>query len=132
MIKILIVDDSPTARDIIASLVAIDENIKIVGYAENGSQAVEYNRMLEPDVILMDIHMPIMDGITATRRIMKTRPVPIVIMTTDYTSNQLSEAMTAGAVDVYEKPNMAWGIEQIRDFCAKLNVLATQPLPRHE
>lgn len=129
--KILIVDDSPNAREIIALQLSIDKNIEIVGYAENGVQAVSSCKLLRPDIILMDIHMPIMNGIEAIRSIMRECPTPIVVLTDDFTGPRVSEALNAGALEILDKPNLSWGKTEIEDFCGTLKFIATTPLPRY-
>ena len=69
-IRVLIVDDSQVLRDAIRSLLASRSDIQIVAEAENGLRAVQLARELSPDVIVMDTHMPVMDGLEATRRIL--------------------------------------------------------------
>ncbi len=72
-INLLIVDDQSLIRDGIASLLSLQENIVIAGTASNGKEAVEKADRLRPDVILMDIRMPVMDGITAAEKNHKNR-----------------------------------------------------------
>lgn len=107
MIKVLVVDDSPVAREFLAHMLGSDSDIKVIGTAANGEEAVEAARKLNPDVIAMDIHMPKMDGFEATRRIMETQPRPIVIVTGSLMAKEVSTAMQAieaGALAVVKKP----------------------------
>ncbi|MBI3995582.1 MAG: response regulator, partial [Nitrospirae bacterium] len=78
MIKVLIVEDSPTVRDLLAHILSSDPEIRVIGTAADGEEALEAVKRNKPDVVTMDIHMPKMDGLVATRRIMETHPVPIV------------------------------------------------------
>ena len=80
MIKVMIVEDSPVARDLLVYIFSSDPEIQVVGVAGNGMEAIEMAKQKRPDVITMDIHMPRMNGIEATRRIMETQPTPIVIV----------------------------------------------------
>ena len=80
MPSVLIVDDSPTARDILAAILSSDPAIEVLGVAENGRQGVEMTKLLSPDVITMDINMPLMNGMEATKEIMIESPTPIVIV----------------------------------------------------
>jgi two-component system chemotaxis response regulator CheB len=107
MIKILIVDDSLTARAVLSHLLEQDPEITVLGFATDGRQAVEMAGKLKPDLITMDIEMPDMNGLEATRLIMAERPIPIVIVTGHANSPKLNvafEAMKAGALEVIPKP----------------------------
>lgn len=129
--QILIVDDSPIARDTIASLISLDNEIEIIGYAENGQEAILLNDILNPSLILMDVEMPKMDGIEATRQIMASNPKPIVILTAvkfdGVTTQKINDV---GAVWIIEKPQMDWSKTYILDFCAHLKFLETISIPK--
>ncbi len=112
MIKVLIVDDSHTTMEYLKYLLDSDDEIMIVGIAENGEEAVELSKRKRPDVILMDINMPRMDGFEATRIIMENNPVPIIIMSATHDVKDtviVFRAMEAGAVTLLNKP---WGIDR--------------------
>ncbi|HEX9934516.1 MAG TPA: response regulator, partial [bacterium] len=79
MIKVLITEDSPVIRGYLKHIMSSDPEIEVVGTAQDGEEAVKMVAMYRPDVVTMDIHMPKMDGFEATRKIMETHPVPIVI-----------------------------------------------------
>jgi two-component system chemotaxis response regulator CheB len=107
MIKVLVVEDSPTVKELLVNILSSDPEIRVVGTANNGEEAIEATILHKPDVITMDIHMPKMDGFEATRRIMETKPVPIVIVTGSSDAREVStsfKAMEAGAVSVVPKP----------------------------
>jgi two-component system chemotaxis response regulator CheB len=107
VIKVLIVDDSPVVRDFLARILTSDPEIRVVGTAGNGEEAVEAVRDSRPDVVTMDIHMPKMDGFEATRRIMETHPVPIVIVSGSVNAAEVTtsfRAMEAGALTVLARP----------------------------
>jgi len=107
MIKVLIVDDSHTTMEYLKYLLDSNDEIMIVGIAENGYEAVELSKKKHPDVILMDINMPGMNGFQATRIIMENNPVPIIIMSATHdvkNTDVIFKAMEAGAATLTNKP----------------------------
>lgn len=97
-IRLLIVDDEYSYRRILRAALQIHPDIKIIGEAGDGLQAVEMANRLAPDVILMDIQMPIMDGIQATRHIVIDKPrIGIIILTAYYATEHILQAIQAGA-----------------------------------
>lgn len=106
-IKVLVVDDSPTAREFLVYLFASDPNFQVIGTAFNGEDAVAAVRNKRPDVVTMDIHMPKMNGYDATRVIMESCPVPIVIVTGSLPDDEMKApfaALDAGALAVIKRP----------------------------
>ena len=106
-IKILIVDDSPLIQKMFAHLFKQDPQLEIIGTAGDGQAALAFLSIRRPDVILMDIQMPIMNGYEATRRIMETDPIPIVICSASSQRDEVDKtflAMEAGAVACVSKP----------------------------
>ncbi len=107
MIKVLIVEDSAVVRQHLKNILEKGEGIRVIGMAENGVESLKFVQEQKPDVITMDINMPKMNGLEATRRIMETRPVPIVIVSASYDPGDVDKsfhAMEAGAVAIVEKP----------------------------
>lgn len=107
MINILIVDDSKTEAQLFKHLFESQSDMRVIGCAKDGREAVEMAARLKPDLITMDLEMPVMDGHTATRLIMSQHPVPIVVISSklDATSVDMTYlALDAGAVSVLAKP----------------------------
>src|SRR3981081_286598 len=96
--RILIADDHALFRSGLRALFESLEGIEVVGEAENGREAVELAEQLQPDIVLMDIQMPEMDGIEATRRLAASRPAPAVLVLTMHEDDEsVFSAMRAGA-----------------------------------
>lgn len=97
-IKVLIVDDEPLIRHALSTILATDHGIVTVFSAENGKQAIEYCSDHEVDVVLMDLQMPIMDGVSATRAIKSHIDSPAILAITAFSSDEyLIPVLTAGA-----------------------------------
>lgn len=110
-IKVLIVDDSAVMRKLLTSLLDADPDIEVVGTAGDAFVARDKIKLLNPDVLTLDIEMPKMDGITFLRNIMRLRPMPVV-MVSSITTKGASAAMQAldlGAVDFFPKPHLENG-----------------------
>ena len=98
MIRILLVDDQSIVREGLASLLETHADLEIVGEAANGKIAVERSRVLKPDVILMDVRMPIMDGVAAIRLLTQQAPeIKILVLTTFDDDEYVTKAMSYGA-----------------------------------
>src|SRR5580692_1389465 len=107
MISVLVVEDSPVVKELMVHILSSDPAICVAGTAGNGEEALEAVERLRPDIITMDIHMPKMNGLDATRRIMETHPTPIVVVSGSSTPRVASLAFTAieaGALAVVERP----------------------------
>ncbi len=104
-IRVLVVDDSTFLRRTLSLILNADPRLEVVGTAENGAKAVELTLELQPDVITMDVEMPVMDGIGAIQRIMTTRPTPILMFSSLTTQGARTtlEALEYGAVDYLPK-----------------------------
>ena len=102
--RLLIVDDQVNVRKGLQALLQLERDLEIVGTAANGLEAVDLAEQLEPDIILMDLHMPHLDGLEATRRIRnKGLPVQIIVLTTHSDATCQQQARQAGADALVEK-----------------------------
>ena len=106
-IKVLVVDDSSLVRKITTDILESDPQIKVVGTANNGKSAIFKNNKLDPDVITMDIEMPILDGLAALKYIVETNPKPVIMMSvlTQHGAEATFKALEYGAVDFIPKPS---------------------------
>ncbi|MBF0273959.1 MAG: chemotaxis-specific protein-glutamate methyltransferase CheB [Nitrospinae bacterium] len=105
-VKVLIVDDSATIRRIIKKTLETDPDIEVVGEADDGKKAIELVAQLKPDIVTMDIHMPIMNGTEAIERIMEEYAVPIVVISGMGESIKAFELIEKGALDLIAKENI--------------------------
>ena len=129
MIKVLIVDDSRTAREYLAHVLGSDPAIEVAGTACDGASAVELARRLKPDVITMDIYMPSVNGIEATRRIMESHPAPIVIVSGIWDPKEVEttfKAIEAGALAVVRRPGVGDGEEdtEAKELISKVKLMS--------
>jgi two-component system chemotaxis response regulator CheB len=106
-IRVLIVDDSAFMRKALETILITDENVQVVGHAKDGREAVRLSESLKPDVITMDINMPVMDGLQATAEIMTTNPRPIVVVSSESRQGAAStlRALELGAIEFVAKPS---------------------------
>ena len=107
MIRVLVVEDSPVIREFLEHILNSDPAITVIGTASNGEEALSAVEELKPDLITMDIHMPKMNGLEASRQIMETHPTPIVIVSGSSNAREVAttfHAMEAGAVAFVDRP----------------------------
>lgn len=98
VVRVLVVDDQQLMRDGLASLLSIQEGIEVVGAASNGQEAIEQALAQRPDVILMDVRMPMMDGVAATAHLRRQAPECQILMLTTFDDDEyVVEALRAGA-----------------------------------
>jgi len=122
MIRILLADDSILVRTVLREALHSNGDLSVVGEAANGIEAVTLTKSLKPDIIIMDILMPLMDGLQATEAIMAETPTPILILSSTVNDKDVKLAFTAikkGALDVMEKPAISGAASQA-DFFGRL------------
>jgi DNA-binding NarL/FixJ family response regulator len=110
-IRVLVADDQPIFTKMLEAVLAGDDRVEVVGHAANGQQALELAAELAPDVILMDISMPVMDGLEATRRLAEVAPSARVLMLTESgLPGDVMRARKAGAAGYVPKTRIASGL----------------------
>ncbi len=118
-LRVLVVEDSLTMRRFLCDAVAADPGCEMVGEAQDGKQAIELCQQLRPDVISLDMMLPVMSGMAATEFIMAYVPTPILVVSASTNRGELFktyEALAAGAVDAFEKPRAD---EDSASWCAR-------------
>lgn len=131
-IRVVVVDDSTTARELLVALLQSAKGIQVVGSAANGEEAVRLVKRLRPDVVTMDVVMPKMDGLEATRQIMHEAPTPIVIVTATLMRDDMDlafEALQAGALTALRKPGLA-DPETCQQVVRAVRLMADVPVVR--
>lgn len=130
-VRVLVVDDSLICRQLISEVLRLDPDIEIAGTAANGSEALARLAVLKPDVVTMDVDMPVMDGLTAVEHIMAERPTPILLLTGDprYQAPELTyRALELGALALQIKPSIdaepeAWNLAREVKLLASVKVI---------
>jgi pilus assembly protein CpaE len=123
-IRVLVVDDISESRDNVAKLLRFEADIEVVGMAESGEEAIELASQLEPNIVLMDVNMPGMDGITATTRITSRLPnTAVIMMSVQNEPDFLRRSMMAGAREFLAKP---FSLDELIESIRHVNQLAQQ------
>lgn len=107
-IRVVVVDDSAMMRQIITGLLEQDASIRVVGAARDGREAIALVEQLRPDVVTMDVRMPVMDGLATTEHLMAYCPTPILVLTASLANHEVDitfKMLGAGALEVVEKPS---------------------------
>jgi len=129
-IRVLIIEDSAFMRKMISEILMTNEQIQVVGTARNGEDGLKKIKSLSPDVITLDIEMPVMDGITTLENIMKTDPIPVVMLSslTSKGAEQTVLAISIGAVDFIAKPSgsISLDIEVMKDEIISKVIMASK------
>lgn len=121
-VRVVIVDDSTVVRNLIRSWLEAEPDLVVVGEAADGAEAVQQVLRLRPDVVTMDLEMPVMNGLQAIEAIMGTQAVPILVLSSSEDAEQSCQALNLGAVEVMAKP--ALGSAQARHLVERVRLLA--------
>ncbi len=125
--RVLIVDDSEVACDMLSALFSMATDFDIVGIARNGREGVEMAKRLAPDLITMDLHMPVMNGYDAVEQIMADTPASILVITSFREAETAFRCINLGALDLMDKPDLDClnNAQFIRDFLDQGRLLAS-------
>ena len=128
-LRILVVDDSRMIRRVLCDIISSDPSKQVVGEAENGKVAIELIRQSKPDVITLDINMPVMDGLTTLKHIMISNPTPTVMISalTQEGATETFESLKYGAIDFLPKPSKVRGGDlksQQEEILRKIDLVA--------
>ncbi|MBA3005852.1 MAG: chemotaxis-specific protein-glutamate methyltransferase CheB [Proteobacteria bacterium] len=121
-IRVVLVDDSSLMRGLLRTFLEEDDDIEIVGEAGNGREAVTLARELKPNLMTMDLEMPVMNGMQAIEEIMATKAVPILVVSSVADAHNAYEAVARGALEVIAKPE--YEAKAAAEFVAKVKMLA--------
>ncbi|MFA7403218.1 MAG: chemotaxis-specific protein-glutamate methyltransferase CheB [Pelobacteraceae bacterium] len=128
-IRVLIVDDSGLVRDMIRAILEPEPDIVVVGEASDGAEGVAMVASLKPDIVTMDIEMPVMGGLEAIERIIADHPVPILVVTALAGVRTAFAAISKGALDVIEKPDIS--LENVQTLIHKIRYLSKVDVAAH-
>ncbi|WP_010649279.1 protein-glutamate methylesterase/protein-glutamine glutaminase [Oceanobacillus massiliensis] len=106
-VRVIVIDDSAFMRKMVADILESDSRIKVIATARNGADGIDKIKKLSPDVVTLDVHMPVMDGMDALQQIMQVHPVPVVMLSsvTKEGTMKTIQAISNGAVDFIKKPS---------------------------
>lgn len=129
MIKVMIVDDSALIRKLLTDILKVDKEIVVVGTARNGKDALDNISKFNPDIITLDVEMPIMDGLTTLKHIVAEYKIPVIMISTltQHGADLTLKALEEGAVDFLQKPTNIFGLNQNEvkiDIINKIKVAA--------
>ncbi len=132
--RVLVVDDSALMRKLVTDMLATDPQIEVIGQARDGADALSKILILKPDVITMDVEMPIMDGMETLRRIMETQPIPVIMLSslTQAGAETTIKCLRLGAVDFVGKPSGSISLDIKRvasELTEKVKVAASVRFP---
>ncbi len=128
-IRVLVVDDSRLTRDVIRSILTYDSEIEVIGEAGNGRDAVRKVLELGPDVVTMDVEMPVMNGLEAIKEIMAARAVPILVISSLGDARTAYNAISNGALEVLPKTDV--DLENPHELISKIKLLSRVKVISH-
>ena len=128
-LRVLLVDDSALIRDILRDILESEPDIRVVGEAADGREAIAKVAELRPDLVTMDIEMPVMGGLEAIEKIIAAHPVPILVVTALTGVRTAFTAVSKGALDVIEKPDIT--LINMQDLIRKIRRLASVDVAAH-
>jgi two-component system chemotaxis response regulator CheB len=116
MIDVLIVDDSFFMRTVLSDIISADSELRVIGSASNGKEALELIPKLKPDIVTLDIEMPVIGGLSTLEEIMKTNPIPVIMISalTQEGAKSTIDALDMGALDYIAKPSNSTQITTIK------------------
>jgi two-component system chemotaxis response regulator CheB len=129
VIRVLVVDDCEPIREMIRVILTSEPDITVVGEAADGADAVAKASLLKPDIVTMDIEMPVMGGLEAIKKIMAQNPLPILVVTSLTDVRTAFDAVSNGALDVIGKPDMS--PESAQDLVKRVRRLSRVDIPKH-
>ncbi|HEO8418994.1 protein-glutamate methylesterase/protein-glutamine glutaminase [Niallia sp. FSL W8-0635] len=133
-IKVLVIDDSAFMRKLITDFLSEDTRITVVGTARNGEDGIKKIKELTPDVVTLDVEMPVLDGLSALKRIMDEHPVPVLMLssTTKVGAESTIQAMQAGAIDFITKPSGSISLDlyKVKQELVEKVILASTVKPK--
>ncbi len=133
-VRVLVVDDSAFMRKVLTDIISAEVHMEVAGTAKNGKEALQLIKDLKPDVVTMDIEMPVMDGLSALEVAMKESPVPIVMLSslTKEGADATFKALELGAVDFIAKPSSVFKVstEDVKkELIEKINMASRLSIP---
>ncbi|PAD27172.1 chemotaxis response regulator protein-glutamate methylesterase [Niallia circulans] len=133
-IKVLVIDDSAFMRKLITDFLSEDSRITVIGTARNGEDGIKKIKQLTPDVVTLDVEMPVLDGLSALKRIMLEHPVPVLMLSsiTKVGAESTIQAMQAGAIDFITKPSGSISLDlyKVKQELVEKVILASKVKPK--
>jgi two-component system chemotaxis response regulator CheB len=126
-VRVIVVDDSALVRRVVGGMLSLDPEIDLVGTAVNGKEALERIAVLKPDVLVLDIEIPVLNGLKVLGRLMRTQPLPVIVLSshTRVGARVTLEALSLGAVDFVPKPeNQAELVSVVNELAVKVKAAA--------